>query len=511
MSKTIKLLLIMGVLTLLLIVAEKNKSANAQGAKTGPVLSVILDPKIAKSATSGRVFLVLSKSESSGITPEPRWIEPDPFFGLDVSSIKPGEPLIIDNKWQGFPIENIGKVPTGTYWASANLDLNKASRKIFSSEGNYFSKSVKVEIGSVNQAPTVLVLDQVFHEPQFPETEVVKLAQMESKLLSKFHGRKIMLRAGVALPQSYKDNKGRKYPSIYEVPGFGGNHFASLSSHSRGKTAVEGEEVVHIMLDPDCPLGHHVFADSANNGPWGKALTEEFIPFLEKEFRLVPQSWARLVTGHSSGGWSSLWLQLKYPNVFGGVWSTAPDPVDFRDFQMINLYASNQNMFKDEKGKDRPIGRRGDTPFLFYKPFSDMEFVMGRGGQLGSFEAVFSEKDSQGNPKKLWDRKTGVIDRDTAESWKKYDIRLLVENNKDALFGKLKGKIHVYMGDKDTFYLEGATRLLGDTLKKLGSDATVVLFAGKDHSNLMDAELRARISKEMAQTLQKGKLLNSNR
>ena len=511
MSKTIKLLLIMGVLTLLLIVAEKSKSANAQGAKTGPVLSVVLDPKIAKSAMSGRVFLVLSKSESKGITPEPRWIEPDPFFGLDVSSIKPGEPLIIDNKWQGFPLENIGKVPPGTYWASANLDLNKASRKIFSSEGNYFSKSVKVEIGSVNQAPAVLVLDQVFHEPQFPETEVVKLAQMESKLLSKFHGRRIMLRAGVALPQSYKDNKDRKYPSIYEVPGFGGNHFAALSSPGRGKTAVEGEEVVHITLDPDCPLGHHVFADSANNGPWGKALTEEFIPFLEKEFRLIPQSWARLVTGHSSGGWSSLWLQLKYPNVFGGVWSTAPDPVDFRDFQKINLYASNQNMFKDEKGKDRPIGRRGDTPFLFYKPFSDMELVMGRGGQLGSFEAVFSERDSQGNPKKLWDRKTGVIDNATAESWKKYDIRLLVENNKDALFGKLKGKIHVYMGDKDTFYLEGATRLLGDTLKKLGSDATVVLFAGKDHSNLMDAELRARISKEMAQSLQKGKQLNSNR
>jgi len=511
MSKTIKLLLVMGVLTLILFVAENYKSANAQGAKSGPVLSVVLDPKVAKSAMSGRVFLVLSKSEPKGIAPEPRWVEPDPFFGLDVTNLKPGEPLIIDNKWQGFPLENIGKVPPGIYWASANLDLNKASRKIFSSEGNYFSKSVKVEIGSVNQAPTVLVLDQVFHEPQFPETEVVKLAQMESKLLSKFHGRKIMLRAGVALPQSYKDNKDRKYPAIYEVPGFGGNHFAALSSPGRGKTAVEGEEVVHITLDPDCPLGHHVFADSANNGPWGKALTEEFIPFLEKEFRLVPQSWARLVTGHSSGGWSSLWLQLKYPNIFGGVWSTAPDPVDFRDFQKINLYASTQNMFKDEKGKDRPIGRRGETPFLFYKPFSDMEFVMGRGGQLGSFEAVFSERDSQGNPKKLWDRKTGVVDNATAESWKKYDIRLLVENNKDALFGKLKGKIHVYMGDKDTFYLEGATRLLGDTLKKLGSDATVVLFAGKDHSNLMDAELRARINKEMAQTLQKGKQLNSNR
>jgi len=511
MRKIITPLLIMSVLTLCIFLAEKSRGATTQAIKTGPALSILLDPKVATSPMSGRVFLVLAKSESKGITPEPRWVDPDPFFGLDVLSLKPGEPIVYDNKWQGFPLENLAKVPPGTYWASAVLDLNKASRKIFSSEGNYFSKSVKVEIGGAVQKPTTLVLDQVFHEPQFPETEVVKLAQMESKLLSKFHGRKIMLRAGVALPQSYKDKKDNKYPAIYEIPGFGGNHFAALSSPGRGKTLIEGEEVVHIMLDPDCPLGHHVFADSANNGPWGKALTEEFIPFLEKEFRLIPQTWARLVTGHSSGGWSSLWLQVKYPNVFGGVWSTAPDPVDFRDFQKINLYASNQNMFKDEKGKDRPIGRKGDTPFLFYKPFSDMEFVMGRGGQLGSFEAVFSEKDEQGNPKKLWDRKTGVIDLKTAESWKKYDIRLLVENNKDSLFGKLKSKIHVYMGEKDTFYLEGATRLLGDTLKKLGSDAIVVLYPGKDHSSLMDAELRARINKEMAQALQTGRLLNSNR
>ncbi len=511
MSKIAKSLLAIVVLVLVIFPAEYNQKAKAQGTKNGLSLSVILDPKIARSSMSGRMFLVLAKSESKGITPEPRWVDPDPFFGLDVLNLKPGEPILIDNKWQGFPLENIGKIPPGSYWASAILDLNKASRKIFSSEGNYFSKCVKVEVGGKNQTPTNLVLDQVFHEPQFPETELVKLAQMESKLLSKFHGRKIMLRAGVALPQSYNNNKDRKYPGIYEVPGFGGNHFAALSSPARGKTMVETEEVIHIMLDPDCPLGHHVFADSANNGPWGKALTEEFIPFLEKEFRLIPQSWARLVTGHSSGGWSSLWLQVKYPNVFGGVWSTAPDPVDFRDFQKINLYASNQNMFKDEKGQDRPIGRKGDTPFLFYKPFSDMESVMGRGGQLGSFEAVFSEKDSQGNPKKLWDRKTGVVDNSTSENWKKYDIRLLVENNKDALFGKLKGKIHVYMGDKDTFYLEGATRLLGDTLKKLGSDATVVLFAGKDHSSLLDAELRTRINKEMAQALQKGNQPNSNR
>lgn len=493
-----------------IILIEKGFGVSAQGTKTIPSFSVVLDPGTAKTSISGRIFLVLSKAESKTITPEPRWVDPDPFFGIDVNGFKPGEPILVDDKWQGFPIEKIGNIPPGTYWASAVLDINKASRKIFSSEGNYFSKSVKIVVGDMQQPPVKLVLDQVFHEARFPESEDVKLAELESKLLGKFHGRKVMIRAGVALPKSYKANKDRKYPAIYEIPGFGGNHFAALASPGRGKTSVEGEDVVHITLDPDCPHGHHVFADSANNGPWGKALTEEFIPFLEKKFQLIPETWARLVTGHSSGGWSSLWLQVRYPAVFGGVWSTAPDPVDFRDFQKINLYDPSQNMFKDEKGKDRPIGRRGDTPFLFYKPFSDMESVMGRGGQLGSFEAVFSEKDTNGNPQKLWDRKTGVINQATAQSWKKYDIRLLVENNKDALFGKLKGKIHVYMGEKDTFYLEGATRLLGDSLKKLGSDATVMIIDGKDHSSLMDAALRERISKEMAQALKAGKQKNQN-
>ncbi len=479
--------------------------------KIRPLFTVTLDPTVSKEPVSGRIYLVLSKSQSSTITPEPRWVDPDPFFSQNITTIKPGETIRLGNDLKGFPLENLEKIAPGSYWASAALDLNKASRKIFSSEGNFYSKSVQVQIGQNSLLPTELVLNAVFHEPAFPETELVKLAQMESNSLTKFNGRKTRIRAGVALPASYKTNPTKKYPVVYEIPGFGGNHFAALSSPVRGKTLLETEEVVHITLDPDCPLGHHTFADSANNGPWGYALTQEFIPFLEKEFRLIPEPWARLVTGHSSGGWSSLWLQVKYPSIFGGVWSTAPDPVDFRDFQRINLYSPNQNMFKDEKGVSRPIGRKGETPFLFYKPFSDMEEVMARGGQLGSFEAVFSDRDAMGNPKKLWDRKTGVVDQFVAETWKKYDIHLILENNWATLSSKLQGKIHVYMGSLDTFYLEGATRLLGDSLKKLGSDAKVELFEGKDHSSIMDANLRNRINKEMATAIQLGRQKNSNR
>jgi S-formylglutathione hydrolase FrmB len=268
------------------------------------------------------------------------------------------------------------------------------------------------------------------------------------------------------------------------------------------RTDVAGVEAIYVVLDPGCRTGHHVFADSDNNGPYGKALVEEFIPHLEAKFR---GNGTRLVTGHSSGGWSSLWLQVTYADFFHGTWSTAPDPVDFRDFQKVDIYDPKQNIFFDEKGDSRPLGRSGDKVLLRYKPFSDMEVVLGRGGQLQSFEAVFGPRGEDGQPLPLWNRDTGVIDLKIAETWKRYDIRLILEQNWKALGPKLAGKIHVYMGSEDTFYLEGATRLMQESQKKLGSDAVIEIFPGRNHGNLLDAALRKRIANEMAAVIRKAR------
>jgi S-formylglutathione hydrolase FrmB len=255
------------------------------------------------------------------------------------------------------------------------------------------------------------------------------------------------------------------------------------------------------MLDPGCHHGHHVFADSGNNGPCGKALVEELIPAIEARFRGIGKPGARFVTGHSSGGWSSLWLQVAYPDFFGGCWSTSPDPVDFRDFQQIDVYRPGENMFNDRDGNKRPIARSGGKVVAWYRPFSDMEVVMGHGGQLASFEAVFSGRGPDGQPKRLWDRKTGAIDPVVAKSWEKYDIRLVLERNWKTLGPKLAGKLHVYMGGSDNFYLEGATRLLKEALDRLGSDAKVEVIPGYDHSSLLYSPKLAmykRIAREMA-------------
>ena len=450
---------------------------------------------------SGRVFVIASKTAISekDLPRSPGWFNPYPFFAQEVKQWSPDTPLKFQPPY-GLP--RWDKLPKEKYYLQAILDRDLGGISFASSPGNAYSKPVMVELNKPPLEPISLVIDRVIPAKKTADKGRVKFVEIDSKVLSEFHKKPMKLRAGVVVPKSFEEKPEKQYPIIYEIPGFGGNHAYALSVE--GRTDVAGVEMLHVMLDPNCRLGHHVFADSDNNGPYGKALVEELIPFIEAKFRGPRAAHGRFVTGHSSGGWSSLWLQVTYPDFFGGVWSTAPDPVDFRDFQRIDIYDAKHNMFTDEKGELRPLARGNGKVMMRYKPFNDMEVVMGRGGQLFSFEAVFSPRGADGKPLPLWDRNTGVIDPAVAKSWRRYDIRLILEQNWKSLGPKLAGKLHVYMGGEDTFYLEGATKLLQQSLKELGSDAVVEIFPGRNHGSLMDTALRRRIAEEMAAASRKG-------
>ncbi len=470
--------------------------------ETSPLaVQMSFSKKIATQPFTGRVFLIASRAPIGGAPPRQSWFKPFPFFAQDVRDWRPEEALTFQPH-VAFPMV-LDKLPAEKFYLQAIMDRDGGGQNCLTASGNIYSKSVLLDPKMPPSAPLHLVLDQVVPERPFAETDRVKLVDIDSRLLSKFHGKPIKLRAGVVLPASFAAEPKRRYPVIYEIPGFGGDHFGAFAAAARNATDVAGVEMIHVVLDPSCRTGHHVFADSENNGPCGQALIEELIPAIEAKFRGLGVPASRFLTGHSSGGWSSLWLQVTYPDFFGGVWSTAPDPVDFRDFQRIDLYAPQVNMFTDGKGARRPIARLAGKPALYYQSFSDMEVVMGRGGQLASFEAVFSPKGPGGRPRQLWDRKSGAVDPKIAEGWRRYDIRLILEQNWPKLEPKLAGKLHVYMGAEDTFYLEGATRLLGESLQRPGSDAVVEIVPGRDHSTLMDAAMRARIAREMADAFRK--------
>ncbi|MFH1302185.1 MAG: alpha/beta hydrolase-fold protein [Planctomycetota bacterium] len=453
---------------------------------------------------TGRVYLIFTRSER-----EPRlgpsWFQPESFLSQDVKNWQPGEMLEFTPDSKGllsFPIP-LSEMKLAGYHAQAVVRFNDNDPEIGTAPGNGYSQVITIPAGADQNMPP-LVIDKLVSEKPAVDSRWSKLFKIRSALLSDFHGQDTSLEATVLLPQSYYQQPERKYPVIYSIPGFGGDHLSGrretpIAEHNAGNV-----EFIRVFLNPQCRWGHHVFADSATNGPVGKAFTTEFLPALEKTFRAIPDQRARFLTGHSSGGWSSLWLQVTYPDVFGGTWSTAPDPVDFRDFQQINVYDPTSNMYRDASNQARPIARMGQVPILWYESFSKMEEVLGHGGQLRSFEAVFSPRGKDGTPLKLYDRETGAINPDVAETWKAYDIRLILETNWKKLAPQLAGKIHVFMGDQDTFYLEGATLLLKQSLDRLNGeiagDPVVEIFPGKNHSTLMSKDLMLRIRKEMVQS-----------
>jgi hypothetical protein len=457
---------------------------------------VTYSPEVRPGPISARVYVMLGPADADR---EPRkgpdWFDTEPFFAVEAKEWKPDEPLSVGEDAVGYP-GPLSELKPGRYAAQAVVRLNPDTHRLGDGEGNAYSAPLRFTVGGEDSAAVRLRVDRVVPPRRLRETDRIKLVDIPSPLLSEFHHRPIRHRAAVVLPEGLPD--GEKRPTLYSIPGFGGSAF-----HVReGGGASYGRDYVRVVLDPDCGTGHHVFADSATNGPRGRALIEELIPYIEQSYPVLPDPRLRLLTGHSSGGWSSLWLQVSYPDTFGGTWSTSPDPVDFRDFQRIDIYARDANLFRDREGHRRPLAREGTRPVLWFDRFSRMEDVIGSGGQLHSFEAVFSPPGPDGQPRPLWDRRTGAIDPEVAKAWEDYDIRLVLERNWDTLGPRLGGKLHIFTGGLDTFYLEGAVRRLKTALAGLGSDAEVEVVPGKDHGNLVDASLAGRIDREMHEAVE---------
>ncbi len=223
-----------------------------------------------------------------------------------------------------------------------------------------------------------------------------------------------------------------------------------------------------------------------NNGPWGQALTTEFIPYFESKYHTdgVPSS--RFLNGHSSGGWATLWLQTRYPRVFGGTWSTSPDPSDFHDFTGIDLYAPHANLYHRPDGSLYPIMRDHGKVLANMETFAKLEAVEGNyGGQLASFEWVFSPRGLDGAPQPLFNRETGEIDPRVVQYWHDhYDIAHLVQQNWPTLQPDLDGKIHLIVGTADTFYLDGAAHKLQAVLDGLHAKSDFRYLPDKTHMDL---------------------------
>jgi hypothetical protein len=221
--------------------------------------------------------------------------------------------------------------------------------------------------------------------------------------------------------------------------------------------------------------------NSANNGPYGDALMTELIPYLEENFRIIRQPYARVLSGGSTGGWESLALQVFHPEFFGGTWTFFPDPVDFTRYQMVDIYNDNNAFLApgyDAPVPERPMERTSEGQVdVTMRQMSQLEEVLGSHGRSGqqfeAWEAVYGPIGTDGYPKPLWDKLSGKIDPQVAVYMRDhgYDLRYYLDKNWATVGPQLVGKLHLYCGDMDNYYLNLAVYKLEDFLQRTANPA----------------------------------------
>jgi hypothetical protein len=503
-----------------LLVALSAAASSTHLSAQGPRFEVGVSPELRPTPVTGRVYVFVSRRDDE----EPRLQvhhESDctPFFGVDVSALAPGAPAVIDGATLGYPVASLTDLPAGDYYVQALLSVYTEFHRADGHtlwlhndqwEGQQFNKSPGNLVSDVQRvhldqrAGYTIRLSLVRALPPIelpPDTKWVKHVKIQSKLLSAWWGEPMYLGATVLLPRDYDRDTARRYPTVYQQGHFTLNPPFGFSTDSvvetpeqraarlertmrepgfefyRAWRAADFPRMIAVTFQHPTPYFDDSYAvNSVNNGPYGDAIMQELIPYLEEHFRMIREPRARFLTGGSTGGWEALALQVYHPDFFSGTWVLYPDPVDFRNYEIPNIY-EDTNAFvypvtewlSYEVPAEREVTGQGR---ISVRQESQFEAVLGSharsGEQFAIWEATFGPVGEDGYPAELWDLRTGHIRRDVADYFKAhdYDLRDYLERNWATLGPTLRGKIHVFTGDMDTFYLNLAVYRLEEFLRR---------------------------------------------
>lgn len=421
----------------------------------------------------------------------PRPVALDPGFvangftlaGFYVSA-PAGAVITVPASAASFPLP-LEKIEPGTYYMEAMLDVDRMYSYNGMRGGDLFGWVQRVHV--FRSGTVTLTLGRQIPRKAPASTADVKIVDIVSPSLSAFHHQPVHLRASVVLPPGYDARK--KYPIVYVQNGFGGSYLSGfrMADRLRSMAVADGLTAIFVVTDSTGRTGITQFADSATNGPWGHALVSELIPAIESRFAVDHRPQRRFLWGHSSGGWASIWLQVTYPNVFGGAWGSSPDPLDFHDFTGPDILASPpDNAYYDRYGRPWQLVRMGTKNVMTLRDFVLSSDVEGYDeSQFGSFDAVFSPRGANGKPLPLFDHRTGKVNSAVAAYWEAhYDIASLIERNYVALAPSLQHKLHIAVGTLDTFHLERGVLRLDARLRRLGMVPDITYFPNASHFSL---------------------------
>ena len=477
--------------------------------------------KFAENGYDGRLLLMISNNNNA----EPRFQINDShntqiIFGIDVESWKSGETQIFDSNVYGYPIKSIGNLKEGEYYVQAFLHKYETfnlstgykvklpkdqgeGQKWNISPKNLYSTPKKVKISKSGTVKLSLENEISPIEP-IKDSKYIKHVKIKSEMLSKFWGRDMFLQANVLVPHNFNKNSKVKYPlmifhghfpntfrgfrteppaapkkdtiynSRFGITGY--KYIQEKEAYDLYKNWISDDfpRFIAIEIQHQNPYYDDSYAvNSANLGPYGDAISYELIPHVENLFNGVGEGWGRFLYGGSTGGWEALAVQVFYPSEYNGCFAACPDPIDFRAFTVVNIYEDeNAYYHKSDYKKTLRAGMR-DGKGIIKSHLIDMnhrEMVLGSKGRSGDqwdiWQAVFSPAGDDGYPKPIWDKKTGKIDKYVAEYWKEnYDLSYILERDWNKIGNDLIGKLHIYCGDMDNYYLNNAVVLTEEFLE----------------------------------------------
>jgi len=475
------------------------------GQSTKLEFAISFDQAIHGQDITGRVYVMISSNNNR----EPRYqvgMSGVPFWGKNVADLSPGKAAVIDSNVFGYPLESISDIPPGWYYVQGFVNVYTEFKRSDGhtlwmhkdqwegqnwrrGEGNLFSEVQRVYLDPSKDQEVEIVCNQANPPVTVPpDSKLVKRIKIKSKLLTDFWGQPMYLGATVLLPKDYHQKPNTQYPVNYQhghfslgVP-FGFTDPDGPPSRSRRSS----KEFTDYWLSDDCPgliaikilhpcpyYDDSYAVNSPNVGPFDDAINHELIPYLEEQFRIIPKPYARILSGGSTGGWIALAQQIYHPDIYGGVFSLCSDPVDFHYHQIVNIY-EDDNAYYSDTGWDRierPNTRRTDGNIRSTMRMENhYELVVGdknrSGGQWDIWEAAYSPIGEDGYPARVWDKVTGEIDHAVAEEWKKYDLHEYLKQNWEFIGKDLVGKLFIYTGDMDSFYLNNAMELLEGFLEE---------------------------------------------
>jgi hypothetical protein len=505
-------------LAILVTITRASISSAASG--SGSKFEIAFPRERSAQPLDGRLLLLLSTDPSE----EPRMqinISPNTqmVFGIDVDGLAPDSIAVVDAEAYGYPVRSLRDVKPGEYYMQAvlhryetfhrsdghtiKLPMDRGEGQHWNlAPGNLYSKPQKIALGA--DTSFKIILDQEIPPIPAPaDTQYIKHLKIQSDLLTKFWGRPMFLGANILAPEGFDEHPEAHYPMAVNEGHFPADFEGfrteppdpnlkpdySERFHIAGYNRIQQEEaykfykqwispgfprILVVEIQHANPYYDDSYAvNSANLGPYGDAIETELIPYIEKRFRGIGQGWARFLYGGSTGGWESLAVQMFYPDHYNGAFIACPDPIDFRAFTTIDLY-KDKNAFYIE-GPHKKILQPGTRDYLGHvmattQDINHYELGLGRktrsGEQFDIWQAVYGPVGKDGYPQPIFDKETGEIYPDVAAYWREhYDLRYILERDWATLGPKLQGKLHIYCGSADTYFLNDAVYLMEDFLK----------------------------------------------